>query len=229
MEKELDTRSKTTSASKSILNNPDIQIVKFKNLTLVNKEATSSELKELVYKIRYESYIPDNHIDARKDQKLSDIYDGMKNCHSYIIYQNDEPVGTIRSCVYSSKYNWVKIPVLDIFAEEISSNIEKNKTLIEINKLTILPKFQKKFLLYSMGLFRNILINTYQYHADYLLAAVRTNHIRFYKNIFLLPISKEKVYPGVKFKTVLLAGDVNKYRNIFLKNIENSPFASINI
>ncbi len=59
----------------------------------------------------------------------------------------------------------------------------------------------------KFNVYNNIACAANETTAKYIIAAVRSAHIKFYKRLFFSPISEEKSYPHLKFKTILLVCD----------------------
>jgi len=63
--------------------------------------------------------------------------------------------------------------------------------------------------------------------AENIIIAVRPEHVKFYRRLFLKPISEAKVYHHVKFKTVLLAtSEIERAKDFIcskLYGIKNEP------
>ncbi|MFC1617275.1 hypothetical protein ACFL2K_03545, partial [Candidatus Margulisiibacteriota bacterium] len=190
----------------------------------INKEAIAKEEKRLIYSIRYQAYLGNNSIKKQENPFFQDKYDQKDNCRPYLCYLNKKPISSIRSCIYLPEKSWLEIPALDVFPEEIEKHIGLNKIFVESNKFTLLPGYQNKQIMNMICLFKNIMKNAIEYKADYIITAVRARHIRFYEKMFFSPISEEKSYPHLNFKTVLLSCDFRRYYEQFYEESKRNIF-----
>jgi hypothetical protein len=174
-------------------------------------------LMDSVYALRYKSYSTDNHIEKNPTERFMDEFDGRKNCTSYLTYYGNKLIGSIRLCVYRPD-DGSTIPTLQMYPEEIARHIGLDKTLIEANRFVVHPDFQRKGGIEArFSIYRNIITETDKAQADCVLAAVREEHVRFYRLVNFVPISELKTYHCCKFKTILMACfDLDRTRDFVL-------------
>ena len=111
----------------------------------------------------------------------------------------------MRVCEYNT-IERLKVPVMEVFEEEIRNNIGYNSTFVEINKFVIDPSFQRKGGAEArMLLIASMVEEAVRRGAACMLLAVRPAHVRFYKMLGCQQISDIKSYPHLSFKTVLMA------------------------
>lgn len=174
-------------------------------------------LLDRVFAIRYRAYFSDGYIKPRFDKKFSDVYDTKPNCTSFLTYQNNLLVGSIRSCLY--KPNTLDTaPILGVFTKELEEI--SNSVFIEPNKFVIDPSFKGRFgarARYSV--FKNIADSAVKNRAKYLVAAVRKEHIRFYQSLYFNPMSSPKSYPDLSFDVILV---VCNRVDLFVKKINKA-------
>ena len=159
---------------------------------------------DTVYSMRYASYSAENYIEKNSSRKFMDEYDSMPNCTSYLTYFGKKAIGSIRSCIYKPEEQ-LSIPVINVFEEELKNSVSFDNVIIEANKFVIDLSFQKHGGVKArLSIFRNIANSLLENKAKYLVAGVRSAHIKFHKSLYFEPASEIKVYPHLKFKTVLV-------------------------
>lgn len=180
-------------------------------------------LLEDVYRLRYDAYSAQGHIDKNDSGRFMDKYDSMTNCTSFLTYNGEKPIGSIRISAYHPNSNHI-IPVMENFSEELASHIGMNHSFVEINRFVVHPDFQRKGGARArFSIYKNALEQVVQLQPTCVVAAVREEHMRFYKMLNFEPISEVKPYSGVKFKAVLMAGsDVARSGELILRKCNKS-------
>jgi hypothetical protein len=204
---------------KTQIDEPDSKDSKYKNIfALTNKQ------KKLVYEIRYKSYISNSSINPQSNPVFLDEYDKKDNCPSFLLHYSNLAIASIRPCIYLPEIGWTRIPGLDVFKNEIDQHIGLDKRIVESNKFVILPEYQQESRQAKFYLFKNIFNSADLIDADYIVTAVRAEHTRFYKLLFFNPISEEKKYPHLNFKTVLLACPFRAVMSSFYQDKNNPSY-----
>jgi hypothetical protein len=174
-----------------------------------------------VYSMRYRSYSAENYIEENSSHKFIDEYDAKANSTCFLTYCDNKVIGSIRSCVYDPKVG-LNVPVMDVFSPELNDNIGYSSIFIEANKFVIDPSFQSKGGVRArFTVYKNIAEAIFEHDAKYLVAGIRSEHIKFYKGLHFEVASGLKEYPHLNFKTVLMiCGDVNAFRNKIFSKIQ---------
>jgi len=112
---------------------------------------------------------------------------------------------------------------MKIYEKEIQQEIGLDKTFIEANRFVVHPDFQRKGGIQArFSIYRNIVTEADRVNANCVLAAVREEHVRFYRLVNFAPISELKAYRGLKFKTILMACfDLDRSREFVLNQTDN--------
>jgi|GEM_PF-1983505 len=178
-------------------------------------------MMDSVFALRYKSYSADNYIEKNSSERFMDEFDGRKNCTSYLTYYDKKLIGSIRLCVYQP-HDGSTIPTVQMYEEEIAKHIGLDKTLIEANRFVVHPDFQRKGGIQArFSIYKNIITETDNAKAACVLAAVREEHVRFYKLVNFVPISDLKTYHRCKFKTILMACfDLDRTRDFVLNQTD---------
>ncbi len=94
---------------------------------------------------------------------------------------------------------------MEVFKEELEAHIGYDSPFVEANKFVIDPSFQQcSCVKVRFNMFRNIVEEAFSLDARSIVIAVRPEHIKFYRMLYFYPVSEEKHYPHLAFKTVLL-------------------------
>lgn len=191
------------------------QIGSLPPISQYNNIPAKGPLLDRVFSMRYRSYSGENYIEKDGSKKFMDEYDSMPNCTSYLVYTNNKPIASIRSCIFDPEKPY-SVPVLDVFKKEIEDKIGLDDKFLEINKFVVEPEYQRSGGVKArFQLFSCMAKETFESDSKNVVMAVRPRHVKFYDMMFNCEtISDIKVYPHLKFKTVLLlVKDINKAKD----------------
>jgi len=170
-----------------------------------------------VYTMRYRSYSAENYISENSSLEFKDEYDDQPNSSCFLAYYKNDVVGSMRTCVYNPAIGH-PVPIMEIFDQEIRNSIGYDNIFVELNKFVIDPVFQRKGGLQTrFTLMDAVLEETLKQNAVAVFAAVRPEHVKFYKMFGSEIISDVKSYPHLSFKTVLMMSTKLDASNKFLK------------
>ncbi len=94
---------------------------------------------------------------------------------------------------------------MQIFEKEIGNHVGYDTPLIEANKFVIAPNFQKRGGIEArFHLYKNVIKEADRICASAIVAAVRSEHIRFYQMLHFSLASESKSYPNLNFETTLM-------------------------
>lgn len=154
------------------------------------ERADTDQTKQEVYTLRYRAYRAVEAISPNQQELFNDEYDLLPNVSSYLLRKKDGiALGSIRPCVYSPQLR-NRIPALDIYYDEIKTNLGLDKVIVESTRYAVDPDFHANAARYSIYLFKAIFLQAILANADYVVAAVRKKHVPFYKKLLRMsPIS----------------------------------------
>ena len=161
------------------------------------------------YSLRYLCYLDGGFIKPNKDELFSDKYDGLANTETVVLYQDEEPVASVRVC-FLSLFHPTPAPVRDTFPDQIDALLSpcrrsaRGMEAVEITRLVRSPRFANDqglvFVLYRLagllGIQRDVRI---------ILSCVRHNHVPFYRRLQYREVSGPRIYPGLTCAMHLLA------------------------
>lgn len=166
-------------------------------------------LLDKVFALRYKSYSAENYIGQNKTERFMDEYDNKMNVASYLTIFRGKPIGSIRACVYTPDTP-IKLPIMEPFEKQIDQELGFERPFVEANRFVVDPEFQRKGGIKArFNIFRNIIDHAMAVSASSVVAAVREEHVKFYRLLYFRELgdSKPKAYPGLNFKVVLLICD----------------------
>lgn len=169
----------------------------------------SAELREEVYALRYRAYrsvgaLPESHC-----ERFTDPYDVQPNHVLWALSANDRVIGSIRTTWYDPKASW-QIPEIERYGDDILRVVPQGQRMLSGNRFVIDPDHGKSSASYAMLLLRHHMLVAQQ-RADWALAAVRSNHLPFYRRVLKLErVSEGRLYPGLNSVMYLTACDFSK-------------------
>jgi hypothetical protein len=184
--------------------------------------AASPHQRDIVYKLRHDSYAAQGFIDPRPTGMFADEYDEMANSLSVLIYRHGEPVASVRASIYdrlSGDQEFCDIPAMSSFKNEINNltlnyrGVGRPGRAIEMTRLVTQAGMEFDLdLLYS--LFRITYYIVIFFNSDMILSGVRAHHIPFYRRLGFREITEPRQYPKLKFLVSLMACLSHSYKHV---------------
>lgn len=192
--------------------------VSTRSATYTARLAVSAAVREDAYRLRYESYLSGGYIDENPQEMFSDSYDDMINVDTVVLYDNAQPIASVRVCRLQRDTDYTS-PAMDTFPDEVRALMEANPNdsfagrAIEVTRLVRSPHAENNqglvFLLYRIAGYIALC-----HHTQIFLACVRSNHAPFYKRIGYSVASEPKPYPGLNCDMLLMASDRQRYDRV---------------
>ena len=159
------------------------------------------------YALRHRAYVAANAIVPRADGLFHDAYDEQPNCPSFLLCDGDRTLGSRRANIYSAEFDGLPTAAQEVYGDEIKEVLGA-RPYVESNRFVMDPAYAVPSLDPILILFQRICQQGLEHACDYFITAVRRRHVRFYRRLFLEPISGERIYPGLQAEMVLMAGAV---------------------
>ena len=156
--------------------------------------ARTPTMREIVYRLRYRAYTDAGVKLHRDDGIFPDKFDRCRNCISHVLLQNGIVIGSIRAnrCTCADD----SVGAQEAYADDIAAAIGTGQTYVESNRFVVDPDVSNKSLAPLRCLFRGIVLHAALIDADWVITAVRTRHIAFYRRILgMEQLSEPKPYP----------------------------------
>lgn len=157
---------------------------------------TSTASLKAAFLLRYRAYLAVDAIGENEDGFLFDHYDSLPNARVFLVWYQGKAVATVRSCVYSERYNWIATEAVEYFRRDVFTQLGEGRRILESNRFAVDPDFQgRQSLTARLLLFRAHGLNASVHQCEYIMTSVRDNHIAFYQRFLgLNPISSEACY-----------------------------------
>ncbi|MDE2327553.1 MAG: hypothetical protein KGK13_06790 [Rhodospirillales bacterium] len=192
--------------------------------------ATSRDLADLAYEIRYEAYRASGYIGERADGLFSDEEDTRANAQTAVVFRDGIPSGTVRALLLdpgSDNPDFHHIPALEMFGPEIRELLAvrgttaRPATAIEATKLALASHAERDITVLQ-ALFRTVRYLVHAHDADVVFNAVKHHHMPFYRRLGYRKIEDPRPYPGLAVQTGLMAC----FREEFADTVDRVPFMS---
>lgn len=155
----------------------------------------SEESKEIAYGLRYRAYTDAKVIEENDAQLFSDDFDLLPNSRTHLIWYEGQPIASVRSCIWSEKYDWSAVESVHYFAKDIDQRIGLDKNILESSRYVVAPEIKGRASLYAqLLLFRAQDLSSQVDDCSYILTAVRERHVPFYKRM----LAFEQISPAIK-------------------------------
>lgn len=165
-------------------------------------EARSDALMREVARLRYEDYSSRGFIKEDPSRVFYDTYDSQGSS-SYLLLGDEEPLATVRlslsqtSCADGFEQSVRHFPSYQSYADVLEARIKRGFSVMEVSRLCI--KGRRSLITKIYGAVTQV--------ADaegiqYLFAAVRESHIRFYERMLFVKETESRPHPLVQFNTV---------------------------
>ncbi len=161
------------------------------------------------YSLRYLCYLDGGFIAPNPNRLFSDRFDLLPNTETVVVYQDDEPVASVRVC-FLSRFHPTPAPVRDTFPDQLDGLLAPCRRsahgmeAVEITRLVRSPRFANNqglvFVLYRLAGLLGI-----QRDVRLILSCVRHNHVSFYRRLQYRMIAGPSSYPGLTCPMHLLA------------------------
>jgi hypothetical protein len=118
--------------------------------------------------------------------------------------------------VYTGQRGWDSVPCAELFTDELFDITGYASRFVELTRLAVLPEERGRHPRATLALFGNAVHAADANHCRYMVAAVRKEHIRFYRHLQFEPVADARKYPGLEFETALVVMDWEKSRSYLL-------------
>jgi N-acyl amino acid synthase FeeM len=180
--------------------------------------ALDPQTRRDAYRLRYNSYLTSGFIEPNETRLFQDIYDDFPNCQTIVLYDQDGPVASVRTCTLAFG-SQQRSPAMDTYPEDVTALLSQQAANriggrgVETTRLVRSPACENNqglvFLLYRMARYVGMMA-----HTQVLLACVRQNHAPFYRRLGYVPVTEPRPYPGLKCPMQLMSCTRQRYDEI---------------
>ena len=179
----------------------------------------SPESKKIAQNLRYKAYLNAGLIEPNELELLKDAYDDQANTRIHLIWYENQAVATVRSCIWSAKYDWILTEGIQSFQKAIEQHIGLENNILESNRYAVSPEFSgRKSLRAQLLLFRIQDLNAQVEECQHIITLVREKHIPFYERMLgFEAISSPIHYEWAKSDVVCMRTTAEQGRNRIVK------------
>lgn len=173
------------------------------------KRVHSPSLREEVFALRYRAYRHQGVLEPRDDELFSDAYDAQDNHVLWAVAENEKVVASIRTTWFDEKCraSAYGIPEVDSYSHDLARQGLLDRRLVSGNRFVTDPFQCRQNARMALILLRLYMVVAMR-RADVAIAAVRANHLPFYRRVLALErISEGRQYPGLTCQMYLTACD----------------------
>jgi hypothetical protein len=156
--------------------------------------ARTEAQREMVFALRREAFGKDADFSA-----LNDEYDDALNCQSFLLCHADHssPIGSVRSCIYSSTFDWLPVPAFDLYGEEIRDAFGAGTSLEQSSHFCVSSANRGADILPKLLLMREIVKTAVESEAAMIVTIVRhrQSQLSFYKRMGFQQFGPVKTHP----------------------------------
>jgi len=176
----------------------------------------SPESKAIAYRLRYRAYLHSKAIQPNAEEVLTDVYDEQDNSRTHLIWHEGQPIATVRSSIWSAKYDWATTESIKAFWKEAHRRIGLENNMLESSRYAVIPEFTgRRSLFAQLLLFRVQDLSSQLDQCKHIITSVRKKHVPFYQRMLgFQQISESKRLPWIDADIVLLTTSQAKSRSI---------------
>ena len=170
------------------------------------KHAHTPELRDEVYALRYRAYLSEGAIPPNAAQRFEDVYDSQTNHILWALTEHEKVIGSIRTTWFDPEQPHLGMPELHGYREDVAAQVPSGARLFSGNRFVTDPARTDRDALFAMLLLRHHVMAAAHGRCEWALAAVRGNHVPFYRRVLRLrQISEARLYPGLTSQMYLTA------------------------
>ncbi len=170
------------------------------------RQATSSEEREAIFRLRYQAYLRDGSIFPNSSGSFTDYYDEIGNVYLFGFYIDEELAGSIRIHVASKDHP--DFPTLEVFPDILQPELDAGKVIVDPTRFVADEDLARLHRGLPYVITRLCGMAARYFAADNLLAAVRVEHQAFYRRIFNHQVACEpRPYPHLAKPISLMTND----------------------
>lgn len=134
------------------------------------------------FQLRYKAYKAVDAIPENEEELLYDDYDFKPNSQIFLVWYANQPVATVRACLYTDHYNWLEPEGVGSFLTDLNEALGPKPRILESNRYAVDPDFKgRKSLFAQMLMFRAHALSSAAHDCRHVITLVREKHIPFYK------------------------------------------------
>ena len=177
------------------------------------------ESLDIAYELRYRAYRNAEAISPNTSRRTHDHFDEQPNTRTHLIWHQGKPVASVRSAIWSDRYNYLPTEGINAFRSAVESSLGLDGNILESCRYVTDPDFTgRKSLTAQLLLFRIQDLSSRYDDCSTIITAVRQRHVPFYERMLgFQTISESTRLDWIDAEIVLLATGQKESRQIVMK------------
>jgi len=176
------------------------------------RRADTSEEREAIFRLRYNAYLREGAISANRTRIFTDPVDDKDNTWIFGVYIDGVLSSSIRLSVNTP--GSVDIPSFEVFADILSPQLGAGHTLIDPTRFVTDHSSTRRYPELPYVTLRLPWTALEYFRANFMLAAVRSEHQAFYKRLWgHRALCAPRAYPSLKKPISLMSLDYHSVRD----------------
>jgi N-acyl-L-homoserine lactone synthetase len=146
------------------------------------QRADTSLQRAEISRLRYQAYLREGAIGENTTETFSDPYDDTDNAYLFGMYIDGELASSLRLHVACKKYP--NFPSLEVFPDYLQPELDAGNVLVDSTRFVANERLSRLHRGLPYATLRLCMLAAEYFHADHLLAAVRSEHQAFYRRAF---------------------------------------------
>jgi N-acyl-L-homoserine lactone synthetase len=146
------------------------------------RRADSGEEREAISRLRYEAYLREGAISPNATGRFSDPYDDSDNAYLFGLYIDGGLASSLRLHIASKEHP--SFPSLEVFPDYLQTELDAGKILVDSTRFVADERLSRLYRGLPYATLRLCMLAAEYFHADHLLAPVRSEHQAFYRRAF---------------------------------------------
>jgi hypothetical protein len=161
------------------------------------QRADSDEVREAVFRLRYDCYLRERAIQAGFEKRFTDPYDELGNTWIFGLHLDGKLVSSIRLSVATRDFP--EMPAMWAFQDELMPLLDAGKIIIDPTRHVVDKDAAREYPNLVYLTMRLGWVAAEYFQADVVLATVRTEHQAFYRKVF----GHRLVAPARPYRTLI--------------------------
>lgn len=161
---------------------------------LTYHRAVSQDYRDRIFRLRHDAYVREGAIPARADGRFVDEVDETENTFLFGVHVDGLLMSSIRVSVTLPRMT--DIPTAHVFPDLLGPEIDGGKTIVDPTRFVVDHASSRLFPELPYVTLRLAWIAMEHFEADILLAAVRPEHVAFYRRFWCThAVTPPRLYP----------------------------------
>jgi len=156
--------------------------------------ATTEQDRDLIYRLRYDSYLREDAIEENETKRLADDYDASPNGGLFGIHLDGLLVASIRLHIVNARAR--HSPAASVFPEALAPLVEQGLTIVDPNRFVVDRAMDQRVPELPYVVLRLPFMAAGWFDAEIVTATVRREHAAFYAKILRCrSVCDPRLYP----------------------------------